>query len=1041
MGRRARDTCDDSDSAERQHVKYMRLLRDDRAAVGDRWSYRCLLMKLHILLDNELETDALMWLEDGLHFIVQQKKEIKLAQLLGLRVCSLHQVLEALNFDYAEEDHESYTVYRHQYFLRGNSNEIDQIIPAEKYLAMPNIAYSSELKPLEVRLSLADSRVQSCEVTIAPSHQLNKTIELRDASYYQEVAGFNVSMKENSWGDKVDFLDEWSNHDMNSPLWWSQRSDFSTICTDELSEMDTLSQISAYYENFEFKKFSMMETNFQRRAAGHAMVLRLPKASFSPKGLTTKKKHDQKAKDRRTQEIFKFSTLIGRLEDRDTQRQAFATLLESLPGLDPLFVKEIFLLIEKIKKPSRSSTGRMLVLLIAALCKCHPIQLAKLLPRVLSYICLRFRDKRAKTTDACVILVSAIVMYIVPHPATFFSSTVPSLEQSDARSSQQAFQAIAAVLAKESHGVGEAATKCLCGLLYPVDFDGVSVLGPVSIRAHATRIRPFLKSFLADTVAKMDGSKNFATFSPLFLLLHSACQLGRDAYKNGSFPQLGDEFAPHIRSIYEAIENAILYGPRDNWVLRKRGITLLTLLLDVFVLQESAWCCTVKVAKATFQELLERLRTLLLTGRHDTVSLVREAAITATMAFACLEKLCPRAINESHLITSNSYDFISPKPQSYVFTNKRWPKSAAISASDLHAVTENEVKTNLTLLPTESTEELSFGNQEEGDEASPSHEYEIDGDDRSESDLTQDLKSARNRPEDNIFQDARPSNVSATYSEFEHSVPSQDEKKISEPIMDYAEVPQYEEDETSPAQHERSSGDSGCPSQDGSSGKIIPSLSAEERLTEPVSSVLPQRGAKRVVATLKDFKAKQRALVRSQCVQHQVKIPVMKRQMFRNQVESFKHSNDKYEDTALKMDSKRSLIISNLTRAETALKAAQCGEYELALRLCIIEDDLKLLRQTLTIIETPCMENLSIMVRNALCTAFLSLLDDNEDDNSPGIWLALQWLQHWATTDGRQMKEIDPRIVQALSSSLKRTAMATTKASLTAAHVIYLLGL
>ncbi|CEG38298.1 WW domain [Plasmopara halstedii] len=209
---------------------------------------KCLLMKLHILLDNELETDALMWLEDGLHFIVQQKKEIKLAQLLGLRVCSLHQVLEALNFDYAEEDHESYTVYRHQYFLRGNSNEIDQIIPAEKYLAMPNIAYSSELKPLEVRLSLADSRVQSCEVTIAPSHQLNKTIELRDASYYQEVAGFNVSMKENSWGDKVDFLDEWSNHDMNSPLWWSQRSDFSTICTDELSEMDTLSQISAYYE-------------------------------------------------------------------------------------------------------------------------------------------------------------------------------------------------------------------------------------------------------------------------------------------------------------------------------------------------------------------------------------------------------------------------------------------------------------------------------------------------------------------------------------------------------------------------------------------------------------------------------------------------------------------------------------------------------------------------------------------------------------------------------------------------------------------------
>ncbi|EEY64120.1 uncharacterized protein PITG_02649 [Phytophthora infestans T30-4] len=240
----------------------------------------------------------------------------------------------------------------------------------------------------------------------------------------------------------------------------------------------------------------------------------------------------------------------------------------------------------------------MLVLLVAALCRCHPIQSAKILPRVLSYTCLRLRDRHAKTTDACVILVSAVALYVLPCPTVSLPDT--------GNSAEQRFEAVAAVFTKETNAIGEAATRCLCALLHPVDFDGVSVPGPSTILAHATRIRPFFNSLLADVVAKIDGSTMFATFSPLFLLLQSACQLARDAHEKGSLTGLGDDFSPYIGSIFEAIEDSFQYGPRDNWVLRKRAMELLTLMLDVFVLQESAWCSSVQVATEYFQSQLVR---------------------------------------------------------------------------------------------------------------------------------------------------------------------------------------------------------------------------------------------------------------------------------------------------------------------------------------------------------------------------------------------------------------------------------------------------
>jgi hypothetical protein len=71
---------------------------------------------------------------------------------------------------------------------------------------------------------------------------------------------------------------------------------------------------------------TMMETNFRRRAAGKTGGVGAARGSLSPKGTVKKKKQDRKTKERQAQDVCSLNVLIGRLEDRDTQQQAFATL-------------------------------------------------------------------------------------------------------------------------------------------------------------------------------------------------------------------------------------------------------------------------------------------------------------------------------------------------------------------------------------------------------------------------------------------------------------------------------------------------------------------------------------------------------------------------------------------------------------------------------------------------------------------------------------------------------------------------------------------
>ncbi|KAG7385427.1 hypothetical protein PHYPSEUDO_001556 [Phytophthora pseudosyringae] len=800
----------------------------------------------------------------------------------------------------------------------------------------------------------------------------------------------------------------------------------------------------------------MMETNFQRRAAGHAGQLGSigsAKGSLSPKGTIKKKKQDRKSKERQAQEICNLNVLIGRLEDRDTQQLAFATLIESLPGLNPSMVKEVYSLIEKNKKPGRSSTRRMLVLLIAALCRCHPVQAAKLLPRILSYACLRLRDRHAKTTDACVILASSIALYVLPCPTVSLPGVTSPRRQHGDSSTQQPFEAVAAVFAKEANAVGEAATRCLCGLLHPVDFDGVSVPGPSTILAHATRIRPFFKTLLVDTVAKMDGSTMFATFSPLFLLLQSTCQLARDAHEKGSFPQLGDDLAPYIASIYEAIEDAFQCGPRDDWMLRKRGLELLTLLLDIFVLQESAWCASVGAAKEYFQSHLERVRALVLAGRHDSVSPVREAAIPAVMAFECLENLYPQASGGLRSSASVSYDFVPPNPPGYSFTGKRWAKPVLSNAHDSHTPAANEAKELPPLSPSASTEDAQFfGDLAAGDEALPSHEANADEDEPTPLKFTKQAPLVRARSGNQIIRATTPSIGTASQGLPQRAESTQDDERFTELFMDQAAAPEDGDDvEHQSSQDDTSSEDQRIQAQRRGSSvhRVALGSSVAEQIDKPARSIPSATGITQAVTTLKQFAAKQRAQTRSRRFQYQdipqISLPKRRSPHAIDKAEVFRPSHDNNAvETVLKQDDSNTASSLELSRAEATLEAAQCGEYELAFRLCIVEDDLELLRRTMSMIKTPCMATLSSMARNALCTALLSLLDGDEGEGSSDAWLALQWLQQWAAevqNDRRQFEQLDSRVAQALSSKLNDMAMTSTKSSFAAAHVVFLLGI
>lgn len=234
----------------------------------------------------------------------------------------------------------------------------------------------------------------------------------------------------------------------------------------------------------------------------------------------------------------------------------------------------------------------MLVLLIAVLCKCHPLQSVKLLPRIIAYIGSRLRDNEAKVTEACGILVSSIALHVIPHcgSRTTASDDFELAQRQDGEITADkwslVFENVSSPLIKDANAIGENATKCLCALLRPTEFDGHTLPSKENLLAHATRVQSFFKTLVGTSVSKMNGSTVYANFSPTFLLLKAACEIASDACVRASFTELSNAIVPYVGFIIEAIEDVFQFGPREDWVLRKRGIELLTLLIENFALSE-----------------------------------------------------------------------------------------------------------------------------------------------------------------------------------------------------------------------------------------------------------------------------------------------------------------------------------------------------------------------------------------------------------------------------------------------------------------------
>lgn len=147
-------------------------------------------------------------------------------------------------------------------------------------------------------------------------------------------------------------------------------------------------------------------------------------------------------------------------------------------------------------------------------------------------------------------------------------------------------------------------------------------------------------------------------------------------------------------------------------------------------------------------------------------------------------------------------------------------------------------------------------------------------------------------------------------------------------------------------------------------------------------------------------------------------------------------------------DSDDDLCAADMSRRDAALNAAQCQEYDLAFRLCILEDSTALLKQVMGVIGIPCMHIISRASRNALCAAFIELLEDQVDYDAKVAsgpshhdpWLVFAWLQDLSKRK-TNVQQIDPRVLRALEQRLLDLSSEPTAAGLEAAHVLTQLGL
>ncbi|OQS04245.1 hypothetical protein THRCLA_03512 [Thraustotheca clavata] len=277
---------------------------------------------------------------------------------------------------------------------------------------------------------------------------------------------------------------------------------------------------------------------------------------------------------------------ISKLDERDTEKQAFVQLAGAIPNLPPNLVQDVYIRLERNKDPILMSTRENVLLLIEILCKTQPTICARLVKRITAYLNYRLRDKRTKVTDACVVAASALALYVLP--------SLP----------ETAIDLVVQPFLKETNIMTDGAARCLGVILHPITTD-LDLL-----KNHESRTAPYLITFLPLLMAKFHSSV-YATYSPIFHILHRIVLLVKDV---PGTKELQKSIGDHLLPMISAIDAVLRCGQRDDWLNRKRALDLAGVLVNCFPAHD-----VVQTQKSTLMQIAQR-------GRSDYASPVRDSA-------------------------------------------------------------------------------------------------------------------------------------------------------------------------------------------------------------------------------------------------------------------------------------------------------------------------------------------------------------------------------------------------------------------------------
>jgi hypothetical protein len=572
----------------------------------------------------------------------------------------------------------------------------------------------------------------------------------------------------------------------------------------------------------------------------------------------------------------------------------------------------------------------MLVLLIAAICKTHSKESVKLLNRIIAYISHRLRDTEPAITAACYILTSALVLHVIP----LMSIPAEATPKEKENYMELHFKHLAQPFLKEANAICDRATKCLTAIVRPVEFDGTTAPPKEVLLAHVQRVKGFYNDLLSQIVARFTLSV-YVNFSPSFVLLQSMCMVSQET-KTAGDTVLYELFGKQVDTILEAIEDVFKFAPREEWLLRKRAVELLTLILEIFPEHE--------YIAAHF----ENIRAIIISARHDPVSVIREAAICATIAFAAIEKNLKGTISSPFkplTICSISKSFLTGSDGG----------GGGWSSSKRNFKVEPNATKNINQEKESKEEEKNaletMGTQEHGDESGPPPPSSSTEDDPFEKIGHGDESNAPPQEEDFSTQ---------SKSQIAKSVIALAKKKKNGPKF-----------------------------------PKIPNISPPKKAT-----MIKKEDFKFTPPPEIPFEDEEKKVIR--------------------------------KDTTLFFSEFEQERKNKRNPVQMAFQALEMGQFDVAIKVFLLQDDLTLFRHVLTKVE-PCMKSLQESTRNALCAAFLELLEHPTD-----ALLVYPWLLD-LSTEKKFVQRIDPRILNQMETLLLDLSSIPTKQGLMAAKVLHFL--